>query len=59
MELAPGTQLPFVPLQAKTIGSYRTYEKKPIPSGVVVGTSIAGLVLCFLVAFGFMAFYLW
>jgi ribosomal protein S18 acetylase RimI-like enzyme len=59
VKLEPGTQLPFVPMQTRVSSPYRTYEKKPIPGGVVVGTSIAGLVLCFLVAIGFMASYLW
>jgi ribosomal protein S18 acetylase RimI-like enzyme len=58
VKLAPGTQLPFVPLEAKAIDSYRTYEKKPIPGGVIVGVSISGLILCFLIAIVFMVFYL-
>jgi GNAT superfamily N-acetyltransferase len=48
-------KLPFVPLLAKTIGSYKTYEKKPIPNGVILGTSLAGLLICIVVAIVFMA----
>jgi GNAT superfamily N-acetyltransferase len=49
------SQLPFVPLAAKTIGSYKTYEKKPIPNSVILGTSLAGLLICIVVAIVFMA----
>jgi GNAT superfamily N-acetyltransferase len=59
VQLAPGTQLPFVPMETRVSSSYRVYEKKPIPGRVVIGTSLVGLALCFAVAIGFMAFYPW
>jgi GNAT superfamily N-acetyltransferase len=55
--LTPGTQLPFVPMQAGQL-SYETYEKKPIPNSWILGTSVAGLVICTLVAVCFAAMYL-
>ena len=46
----------FVPMQAKTVAR-AIYEKKEIPSGVILGTSIGGLAVCAAVAVGFMVLY--
>jgi GNAT superfamily N-acetyltransferase len=57
MQVEPGAQLPFCPMQAKTL-SYVIYEKRSIPTGWVLGTTLAGLAICAAVAVGFMIFYL-
>jgi ribosomal protein S18 acetylase RimI-like enzyme len=50
------TGLPFLPMRAKT-PSYAVYEKKEIPSGWILGTSIGGLIACTIVAVAFMMLY--
>jgi GNAT superfamily N-acetyltransferase len=57
-KVSPGTQLPFVPMQARTIGSYKTYEKKPLSTGMILGTSLGGLLICIVIAVVFMLVYL-
>ena len=47
----------FVPMQAKTVAR-AIYEKKEIPSGVILGTSIGGLAVCAAVAVGFMVLWM-
>lgn len=48
---------PYLSMQAKSIRQ-ENYEKKPIPQGWVIGTSVTGLVLCVAVAVAFMITYL-
>jgi GNAT superfamily N-acetyltransferase len=55
VQLEQGIQLPFVPMQTRVSASYRRYAKKPIPDSVVMGVSLGGLGLCFVVAIVFMA----
>lgn len=43
----------FVPMQAKTI-EQAMYEKKPVPTAVMIGTSIGGLAVCAAIAVGYM-----
>ena len=43
--------------RAKTVAR-AIYEKKEIPSGVILGTSIGGLAVCAAVAVGFMVLWL-
>ena len=47
----------FVPMQAKTVAR-AIYEKKEIPSGVILGTSLGGLAVCAAVAVGFMVLWM-
>lgn len=48
---------PFVYMQAKSIREVR-YEKKPIPTGALLGTVLGGIGACLFVAVLFMATYL-
>jgi GNAT superfamily N-acetyltransferase len=57
MNFVQDNMAPYISMQAKTIRQ-PIYEKKPISSGWVIGTCIAGLVLCTVVAVGFMICYL-
>lgn len=43
----------FVPMQADAIAN-TTYEKKPLSTAAVIGTSVGGLVVCAAIAVGFM-----
>ena len=47
----------FVPMQGKTVAR-AIYEKKEIPSGVILGTSIGGLAVCAAVVVGFMVLWM-
>lgn len=47
----------FVPMQAKTT-MRAMYEKKELPSGVILGTSLGGLAVCAAVAVGFMVLWM-
>lgn len=51
--LAVAQPCPFVPMQADAITN-TTYEKKPLSTAAVIGTSVGGLVICAAIAVGFM-----
>lgn len=48
--------VPFISMQAKTICEV-SFEKKKIPTGWLLGTSIGGLVACTAIAVSFMIYY--
>lgn len=47
------SMVPYVYLQAKSIQEI-SYEKKEIPAGAFIGTTVGGLAVCMLVAFIYM-----
>lgn len=51
--LATAQPCSFVPMQADAIVN-TTYEKKPLSTAAVIGTSVGGLVICAAIAVGFM-----
>lgn len=51
--LAVAQPCSFVPMQADAITNM-TYEKKPLSTAAVIGTSVGGLVICAAIAVGFM-----
>ncbi len=53
----PNPMASYIPMQAKSVEKV-SYEKKPIPAGWAIGTSVGAVVLSAVVAFGFMIFYI-
>lgn len=53
----PNPTAAYIPMQAKAVEQV-SYEKKPISAGWAIGTSVGAVVLCAVVAFGFILSYI-
>lgn len=53
----PNPMAPYIPMQAKAVKKV-SYEKKPVPAGWAIGTSVGAVVLSAIVAVGFILSYM-